>query len=748
MAEPIEQLRAELSGRYRVERELGRGGMATVYLAQDLRHDRSVAIKVLAASGQSREGDERFQQEIRIAAQLSHPHILTVLDSGEAAGCRYYVMPFVAGESLRDRLRRESKLPLADAVQIAREVAEALDYAHRAGIVHRDIKPENILLHEGHAVVADFGIARATSMPASSGLTATGLVIGTPAYLSPEQVTGGDIDGRSDLYSLGCVLYECLTGQQPFSGPTGAAPIGQRLRGLQTPARGIRAEMTDALDRVVQMALAVDPAARFSTGRAFAEALLRPSEDRTGSDRPALAVLPFANLSPDPENEYFADGLTEEIMADLSKVKALRVISRTSSMQFKGTQKDVRAIGRDLGVRYVLEGSVRRAGNSLRITAQLIDADTDQHLWADKYSGTMDDVFEVQERVSREIVKALNVTLTKDEERQLGDRAIVNVRAFELFLQARQELRRYNLDRATTLVAQAVQIEGNTLPLRALAAWAKVSLVRFGVSRDPHILDDVETEGVALIDLEPDAAYGYGLLGYVEYERGRHDRAVRHLRAALARDPNDSDLWLYLGVALIAAGANDQAREASEQFLLRDPLASWAWMLAGVHPWFVGRFDLTVEPLKRSLELDPENFMARWTAGYGFATLGRLDDASRHADWLNQVGPDVPYTRQLVALLDALRGRPADALSRLATVDVSLLDGHHTFHVAESFAMAGDLERGLDLLARAVDAGFYPYPFIAEHCPFLAPLRPLPRFAEILDKARRRSEAFLMQDGR
>jgi serine/threonine protein kinase/Flp pilus assembly protein TadD len=743
VTEALDHLKTALAHRYRFDRELGRGGMATVYLAHDERHDRPVAIKVLAQPSASTVGDERFTREIRIAAQLSHPHILSLYDSGEAGGYRYYVMPFVAGESLRDRLQRDQRLPVGEAVTITREVAEALDYAHRAGIVHRDIKPENILLHEGHAVVADFGIARPVSRSETSSLTETGVVIGTPAYLSPEQVTGEELDGRSDLYSLGCVLYECLTGEAPFTGTTGAV-LAQRLLHQPPSVRLRREEVGERLDHVVQTALAIDPAVRYPSGQAFAAALRESATGRVEPELRAIVVLPFANLSPDADNEYFSDGLTEEIIADLSKVRALRVISRTSAMQFKGTKKDVRAIGRELGVRFVLEGSVRKAGQSLRITAQLIDAHNDAHLWAEKYNGTVDDVFDLQERVSREIVRSLDVTLTSDEDRRLAHHPIADVRAFELYLQARQEVRRLgaSTERALRLLSQAIEIEGETPPLVALVGWAKVAQVKSGLNRDAQPLDEAEAQANTLLARAPDAFYGHALLGYVQYERGHLPEAERHFAQALEREPNDADTLFYRGISLIAAGQNARAAETSRRLLACDPLATPALLLSGVVPWFIGHFEVSLPNLRRCLEVDPQNFILRWSTGYNHAALGQIPEAAAHASWMVETAPDVPYTGQLSALVDAMRGNKEQALARLATIEVAPLDAHNKFHLAEPYAMAGATDRALDLLERAVDEGFYPYPYIAEHCPFMAPLRGAPRFAAIAAKAQRLTDGF------
>ena len=378
-----DRLEQGLAGRYTVDRELGHGGMAVVFLARDLRHDRQVAVKVLRPEIAAEVGAERFLREIKLAAGLTHPHILPVHDSGDADGLLFYVMPAMAGRSLRERLDRERQLPVEDALRIAREVASALDYAHRHDVVHRDIKPDNILLHEGAAMVADFGIGRALSGQGS--VTQTGLAIGTPAYMSPEQASGeSTIDGRSDLYSLGCVLYEMLAGEPPFTGPNMQAVITKRFVAPVPSVKAVR-DVPDVVDRVVRRALARMPVDRFGTAAELAE-LLRPGptpvtsstppHTRAASTHKAIAVLPFANRSADPENEYFSDGITEEIINALSKLPGLQVASRTSCFAFKGKDVDIRQAGEKLGVGSLLEGSVRKAGNRIRITVQLVNVES------------------------------------------------------------------------------------------------------------------------------------------------------------------------------------------------------------------------------------------------------------------------------------------------------------------------------------------------------------------------------------
>jgi serine/threonine-protein kinase len=376
----LQHLTTALAGRYHVVREIGRGGMAAVYLADDHKHRRQVAIKVFSAEVAEAFGRDRFLREIELTAGLAHPHILPLYDSGVADGLAYYVMPFVEGKTLREYLSAKGRLPIDEALRIVQGVADALAFAHRKGIVHRDIKPENVLLQGGHPLVADFGIARALSLADDAALTQTGMIIGTPGYMSPEQTVGdSSVDARSDVYSLACLLFEALTGSPPFRGGTAVEVARRRLTEaaprLRTSASGIPA----AIDEAVAKALAREPGDRFGTAEEFASALRGDtnSTDATAGAagvEPAtkgLVALPFANLSPDAENEFFTDGLTEEVIADLSGISALRVISRTSAMRFKGSDKDLRTIARELNVRYVLEGSVRRAGSSLRVTAQL-----------------------------------------------------------------------------------------------------------------------------------------------------------------------------------------------------------------------------------------------------------------------------------------------------------------------------------------------------------------------------------------
>jgi serine/threonine-protein kinase len=496
----FERLRDALRDRYLIERELGRGGMATVYLAHDLKHDRPIALKILNLELATTPGPERFQREIRTTARLQHPHILTVLDSGDAGGLLWYSMPYVDGESLRDRLRREGQLPLDDALSITREVADALGYAHSQGIVHRDIKPGNILLGRGHALVADFGIARALqAVENTEQLTATGMAVGTPAYMAPEQAGGGMVDARTDLYALGCVLYEMLAGEPPFTGPTAQAITIKRLTDSVPSVRRVRETVPEAVELALTRALSKIPADRFATASELAHALTAPvvitptsapnaapsaptvtagaPTSRPRLRRPAgvaalalalvavgagalfawrrsraagadaggptrLAVLPFENLG-NPADAYFADGVTDAVRDKLAALPTLEVIASASSNQYRHTAKPPAEVGRELEVRYLLVGRVRWAraasGESrVQVRPELVDAKTGAERWGEPFEAPLTDVFRVQADVAARVAEALGVALGSGERERLTRKPTESLAAYDAFLRGEE----------------------------------------------------------------------------------------------------------------------------------------------------------------------------------------------------------------------------------------------------------------------------------------------------------------------
>ena len=541
-------------GHYRIVDKIGEGGMGEVYRAHDERLDRDVAIKVLPVSvAQDPERIARFEREAKAVARLDHPNILAIHDFGTEEGVTYSVTELLAGETLRERLVGGA-VGWRKAAEIGACIADGLAAAHVAGIIHRDLKPDNIfIISDGRVKILDFGLARDVTAaapdeshsPTVSKYTDPGAVMGTAGYMSPEQVRGQDVDHRSDVFALGCVLYEMVSGRGPFRHDEAADCLAAILRDDPAPLTG--GGLHDVIGQIVFRCLEKNPGERYQSAgevavalRTLAAATNRPRRETT-PEAASIAVLPFANLSPDPEQEYFCDGMTEEIITDLSKIGSLQVTSRTSAWKFKDTKDDIPTIAAELGVRYVLEGSVRRTGDEIRITAQLIDATSDTHLWAENYSGTVEKVFEIQEEVSRSIVDGLELRLTPDECRQIEERPIEDVRAYEFYLRAQQEIWASRWVAAIQLARQALEIVGDNGLLYYTMGHAHMMQMLWGETIDPGNLHEAERCADKVSILNPGSAQGFTLRAMIHYKKGERVEAARLFDQALAIDPNNYD---------------------------------------------------------------------------------------------------------------------------------------------------------------------------------------------------------------
>jgi serine/threonine-protein kinase len=667
-----------LQDRYVLEREIGRGGMATVYLAHDVRHKRPVALKVLHSELAAALGPERFQREIEIAARLQHPHILTVLDSGEASGRLWFTMPFVEGESLRTRLRRERQLPVDDALRIAREAARALDHAHRHGIVHRDVKPENILLTgDGSTLVADFGIARALS-GGDERLTPSGLAVGTPAYMSPEQASGDKaLNARSDVYSLGCVLYEMLAGEPPFTGPTAQAIAARRLGGVVPSVRELRPAVDAALDESIRRALAPVPADRFGGMAQFARALepfhpaatavapasrrprarrampslalavlvilgvvlasrrMQPRPEVPGSTH--LAVLPFDNLGV-AQDEYFADGVTDAVRGKLAALPGLQVTASNSSSQYKHTSKSPEQVGRELGVDYLLVGKVRwqrREGGQSRVevSPELVQVSTGSTKWQEPFDAALTDVFQVQADVAGRVAQALGLALGSGERERLAERPTADLAAYDLYLQGNEAASGFDVV-APVQLRQAIGLYERAVALDSTfaLAWAQLSraesLIYFIGTPTAADAERARIAEERALVLNPGMPEGHLAKGdYYNFVRHEWDPALAEYAAGRKLAPNNADL--LKGIALVerSKGRWEESLAALQQARVLDPrsLATARRLIYGF--LFLRRYPEAEEAADRALALDRRDPALHESKAMVFLAKGDLASA-------------------------------------------------------------------------------------------------------------------------
>jgi eukaryotic-like serine/threonine-protein kinase len=756
---PESRLAAALADRYRIERELGAGGMATVYLAEDLKHHRRVAIKVLRADIAQALGAERFLREIEIAAGLTHPHILSVHDSGQADGFLYYVMPWVQGESLRQKLAREGALPVPQAARLLHEVADALAKAHRAGIVHRDVKPENVLLADGHALVTDFGVAKAVSEAGGEGtLTMAGMAVGTPTYMAPEQAAGDPhVDHRADLYAFGVVAYEMLTGRPPFTGVTPQQVLAAQVTTPPEPVTRYRAGLPAPLADLVMRCLAKHPADRPQTAEqllptlesaatptggtaaltgaalvrvqpprrwwllaglglaavAFAVALYlgargRPKTGGAGAGDIArsIAVLPFANLSGDSANEYFSDGISEEILNAVGQLPGVLVAARSSAFAFKGKNIPVGDVARQLQVAHVLEGSVQRAGNRVRITARLVDARSGSQRWSERYDRDATDIFGVEDEISRAIAGALRVELADKAAPGAAAEETADPQAHDLYLlglhQMNQRTSAQDLETAAEYFARAVARDSGYARAFAGLGMAKVLLTEYADVPGPDLVPAgraAVTRALALDSTLAPAhlAYAYLLKSY----DWNWPAAEREYRTAIALDPNLATAHQWLNELLTDQRRLAEARVELGKALALDPASPVMRLDAGQYYRRAGHLDSAAAALHRATALSPRFAQAYMEGAMVAVAAG---DYAEARDLVRQGAEAVGEPpAQFLTFLSGVE-RPATRPAAVRVVDQWIARGVFPIVVlARFYALLGEPARALTLLERAVE---------------------------------------------
>lgn len=778
-----EQLQQMLGATYTLDRELGGGGMSRVFIATESALGRKVVVKVLPPDVAAEVKVERFKREIQFLARLTHPHIVPLLAAGGEGGLFYYVMPFVQGQSLRTRIIHRGELPVAQVVRTLREVASALAFAHENGIVHRDIKPDNVLLSGGSAMVTDFGVAKALSVSTGDGdpnaLTSLGIALGTPSYIAPEQATADPgMDHRADLYSLGAMGYEMLTGRPPFTARSPQAMLAAHISEQPVPLIERRPEVPPLLNSLIMSCLEKAPDRRpqrasevidlldaivvprddgsasstdylagtrspatetnqnlrkrtpeggtyrhflmiagglaiIALGYVGARWILtrREAQPAAGSQLPpasptkSIAVLPLANVNGDPQNEYFSDGMSDEIMSALSKVPGLRVASRTSAFAFKGKRLDAREIGRRLNVGTLLEGSVRRDGDQLRVNVQLTNVGDNLALWSETYARRMKDVFTVQDSIAQAIVAALSLKLTGDDLVRLTHRGTDQVDAFDLYLKGRFFVNRNtepDIRKGLGYYQEALATDPNFA-----RAWAGVAFAWIALADDYVAPKDAypraKTAALNAIRLDPALAEARAALGAVElWYDWDFKSASRELNEAIRLDPEGVNAYRYYGNLLKASGRFDSAMTVIRRAEQLEPLSPGRINSVALMYTTLGRYDLAIQEARKALEMDP-NYADAFLA-IGNALLARRKPADAIAEFSR--APKMGNRMQSgIASAEAMLGHRDSAMKIVGDLEAEAR--HHYIGpeaIAAVYFSLGDRNRGFEWLEKAYEA--------------------------------------------
>ena len=694
---------------YNIVEKIGEGGMGIVYKAEDTKLKRDVAIKFLPQQISSNEEErKRFKIEAQAAASLNHPNISTIHAIEEIEDKAFIVMEFINGQELKKKIEEE-KIKLDDAIDIVVKIAEGLKTAHQKGIIHRDIKSSNIMVtNDGNVKIMDFGLAKVRG---SEMVTKAGSTLGTAAYMSPEQISGQNLDHRTDIWSLGIVFYEMLTGEFPFKAEYDAAWAYQIMNEKVLPPSELDRKIPPQIDSVVLKMLEKDRTQRYATVEDFILSINDVRKRLQGvvnkEQTKAIAVLPFNNISPEDESDYFSDGLAEELIMNLSKLKDMRVVPRTASMQYKGVKPGIKTIGRELGIRYYIEGSVRKFKDNLRITAQLIDVETEAQLWAETYKGNLADIFDIQEQVSKQIVDALRVKLTPQEKVVLTKRATENHEAFDSNLRARDFL---------------YQLSKNKLKI-AIELFEKT------------------------IQLDPEYANAYAGLGeayanlYQLFERNEVwlEKSIEACSKALMYDSTLSEAYAALGLCYFNKNMVDEALRASKKAIELDPSDFIAY-------WNLGRIyhrtdkDLeAIELYKKVIELNPEFYSGYGDLRMSYTKLGETEKAAEAASMEMKIfpqylfkHPDDARAHLLFAISLALAGRIKEAKSEAATaMELNPSDPLMLYNLACFYSQINEKKLAIDSLITSVKAGHEDYEWFKRD-PDLDSIRNEPEYIELM----------------
>jgi serine/threonine protein kinase/Flp pilus assembly protein TadD len=672
---------ATFAARYQIIEELGKGGMGNVYRVLDKKLNEEVALKVIKPEISSDDRTiERFSNELRLARKIGHKNVGRMFELMEDDGTHFITMEYVAGEDLDSFIRRSGQLTIGKALSIARQVCEGLEEAHRLGVVHRDLKPANIMIDKmGEARIMDFGIARSLE---TKGLTGTQVMIGTPAYMSPEQAAGEDVDYRSDIYSFGIILYEMVTGRVPFGGDTPLSVCMKHKTEKPPDPRKMEPQIPESLSRLILKCLEKDKEKRYQNAGELLSALhniavgnLKGKQVVGKKEEKSIAVLPFTDLSPQKDLEYFCDGIAEELISALAKVKLLQVASRTSSYQFKGKGYDISEIGKKLNVQTVLEGSLRKAGNRIRITAQLVDVANGYHVWSEKYDRDMEDIFAIQDEISLAIVEKLRVQLLKEEKEALAKRHTDNIEAYHAYLKGRYFWnRRYEggLQKSLEFFNNAIATDpayglayagiADSYNLLGLYSWLppKEAYSRAKAAAEKALeIDDTlgeahaslgwircffdwdwsaaEREFKRAIDLNQNYATAHEWYGLFLATQRRFDEAIREINRAQELDSLSLIISAIVGVIFYLARRYDEALGQFRETLEMDPNFSVAYLYQGEVYLSQAMWKEAIDAFQKGVALSPESTFAVGSLGSAYGMSGQKDKALKIMQRLDEL---------------------------------------------------------------------------------------------------------------
>ena len=783
--------------RYEVIEELGKGGMGKVYRAFDKKVEEEVALKLIKPEvAADEETIKRFSNELKLARKIAHRNVGKMYEIMEEEGAHFITMEYVPGENLKSMIRMSGQLGIGTVVNIAKQVCEGLSEAHRLGIVHRDLKPSNIMIdREGAPRIMDFGIARSIS---TRGITGAGVIIGTPEYMSPEQVEGKDVDERSDIYSLGVIVYEMVTGRRPFEGDTPlSVAVKQKTEAPPDPSQ-LSAQVPVSLGRVILKCLEKAREKRYQSAEELHSDLMRLEEEIPSTEHAvpkrkptksreiairegkiawkkivlyagaaiilalivytgrqllsgrtevidSIAVLPFENVNADPSTDYLCDGITETIINKLSQLSNLRVIARNSVFTYKGKTVDPKKAGQELGVKAVLLTRMVRLGDRLTISPTLVRAKNNSQLWGERYDRKFEDIFSIEENIATSIVQALRLTLTDQDRQRISARPIDNVTAYESYLKANSEISRYKgdeLDRVVLDLQNALDITGPNPLLYSAMANACWQYVNIGAKQDEYLTKAQDYANKALA-LDPNSSQALSVLAIIFWYRDPHE-GLRYFKRALAVNPNDPDALFRLGFLYLFLGKPSAAAPLYERLRKTDPLNPNAHLTEGAPQFYGGQFALALDSYRKQYESDPHNPNNGFLLFIVLAYNNQVDEALSIIDTSARANPDNAFIKFGLLLKYGLQ-KDREKAFQIMTPDfrkTCLRDCIWSYYVADAFALLDDKNEALDWLENAVTRGFLNYPFISRHDSFLENIRGEERFKKLMERVKYEWEHF------